>query len=90
MQGLIKRNKETPLRDSTETIPFPYLIVASSDDAQNSLSIRLKPDNTKIWLSFAKPFKVIGDIDSVLHLKFSRSPGILPSRVEELLINNKL
>ena len=52
LTGLIERNRTTKTVD--DYIKFPYLVVASSDDPENSLTVRINNDNSKIWLSFAK------------------------------------
>jgi hypothetical protein len=84
--GLIERNKESPaIPDITQSIKLPYLVIASSDDPGNQLSIRLNENNSKVWLSFIKPFKIVGDIDTVLQFRTKKCDKVVPVRVEELI-----
>lgn len=64
---------------------FPYILLATPDDTSNSMSIRLNANNTRVWSSFKKPVKIVGDIDSILGFRLNRDYNFLPEDVKRLI-----
>lgn len=87
LQGLIDRNNNKTERDE-EIVQFPYILLATPDETSNSMSIRLNATNTKVWSSFKKPVKIVGDIESILGFRLNRNYNLLPEDVQRLINKN--
>jgi hypothetical protein len=86
LKGLLERNLgQEPKPSNEELLPFPYILVATQDDPTNSVSIRLNTTNTKVWSSFSKPIKIVGDSDSIVHFRLKRDYTVLPQEVRDVL-----
>ena len=85
LRGLIERNKT---KIPEEIVKFPYILLATPDETSNSMSLRLNANNTKVWSSFKKPVKIIGDIESILGFRLKRDTSFLPEDVQRLINKN--
>jgi hypothetical protein len=77
LKGIIERNRwqcenETGSLGEEEAIRFPFILVATEDEEQNSLTINLSPDFSEMKLNFAKECKLVGDIDLLNYLSFKK------------------
>lgn len=70
IQHLVHRNKKA--MSSSQRVNFPFLMVASSDSPDNSMSIRANPNGSSIHLKLARHFSMFGDMDVLLKLHSSR------------------
>lgn len=85
LKGLIERNKT---KIPEEIVQFPYILLATPDETSNSMSIRLNENNTRVWSSFKKPVKIVGDIESILGFRLKRDYKFLPENVQRLINKN--
>ena len=60
-------------------------MVATEDADQNSLTIKINSEATKMRLNFAKDVKLVGDIDLLTYLRFKRRRDGLPSEMVKFL-----
>jgi len=60
-------------------------MVATEDADQNSLTIKINSEATKMRLNFAKDVKLVGDIDLLTYLRFKRRRDGLPSEMVQFL-----
>ena len=61
------------------------MMVATEDADQNSLTIKINSEATKMRLNFAKDVKLVGDIDLLTYLRFKRRRDGLPTEMVKIL-----
>jgi hypothetical protein len=69
-------------------LDFPYVLLATSNDDINSISIKMNAASSKVWLSFAKPVEIVHDMESLKKIKIMRRMDELPQPVQAILKNN--
>ncbi|OMJ81259.1 hypothetical protein SteCoe_18316 [Stentor coeruleus] len=82
MNQLLNRNKQNPDQD---TIPFPFIIIATEEHPDNSVKMQSNPSHTEICMKFKKEIQLYGDIEVLMKLKISSDYKKLPSEVQNLL-----
>jgi hypothetical protein len=84
MTQLISRNQ---LEESEERIHFPFIVVATRDSSDNSVSITVNSERQKVKMGFVMETLTVGDSDIVRMLPFQKPWNMesLPKGVRLLL-----
>jgi hypothetical protein len=84
MSKLISRNK---LEEAAERINFPFIVIATRDSPDNSVSMTVNSGRQKIKMGFAMETLTVGDSDIVRMLPFQQPWNMesLPKGVRVLL-----
>ena len=84
LQALIMRNQEAGL--SGEKMPFPVLLLATGDTADNSMTLISSPKGNRLTVKFYNEIRVLGDVDFIPMLGLSPvGMETVPKEVQRLL-----
>jgi transcription factor Dp-1 len=70
IQHLVHRNKKS--LSTSHKVPFPFLMVGTSDSSDNSVSIQANHNSSSIHLKMARHFSMFGDMDVLMKLHSSK------------------
>ena len=82
LKSLINRNRTASNED---IIRFPFVVVATEENPENSIKLDSNINITEIGLKFLKEIKLFGDYEILQKLKLKQDLSLVPEEVTNLL-----
>ena len=71
---------------TSESIKFPFIIIATSEEATKSMEIRPNHNNNTVDITLGKRFKIISDKDTLPYLAIKKAKLEIPEDLESIII----
>jgi hypothetical protein len=82
--GLIERNCRRKTSER-EVFPFPFIIIATSENAVQDMTVNVNTNNTSVCIGIGQKFQILSDRDSLPYINVKKSKCNYPKDLETYL-----